>query len=64
MSPRQKLESLERMESLTLELRTKVFTSVSGDRFQVSYNYFIVEYPQDGATIESLYEATITKLAQ
>jgi GGDEF domain-containing protein len=49
-----RVESLERMESLTLELRTKVFTSASGDRFCVSYNYSMVEYPHDGLTIQSL----------
>jgi len=57
-----KAEFLQRMEHLLQSLRTQVFTSPSGDRLQVIYDYSVAEYPTDGLTIQSLYKCNALKL--
>ena len=44
-------------EVLTI-LRKQVFTAPSGDRFQVNFDCSIAEFPQDGTTLHSLYQAS------
>jgi diguanylate cyclase (GGDEF)-like protein len=44
------------LEALTI-LRKQVFTSSKGNRFQVTFNCSVAEFPKQGNTLHSLYQA-------
>lgn len=39
-------------------LRQQVFTTVAGDRFQVEVRWGVAEFPRDGNTVRTLYQAS------
>jgi diguanylate cyclase (GGDEF)-like protein len=47
----------DRLSPLLTRLRKQIFTSATGDRFQVNYRIGIAEYPSQGQTVQSLYQA-------
>ncbi|MFN6527725.1 response regulator [Nostoc sp. ChiSLP03a] len=52
-----KTEVNHRLSEILTTLRQQIFTGFKGDRFQVICNFTVVEYPNDGLTIQSLYQA-------
>ncbi|MGF1674189.1 MAG: response regulator [Rivularia sp. (in: cyanobacteria)] len=52
-----KIQAIERVHEILVILRQQIFTAPNGSRFQVACNYQVVEYPIDGKTIHSLYQA-------
>ncbi|MFN6481194.1 response regulator [Nostoc sp. DedQUE07] len=52
-----KTEVNHRLSEILTTLRQQIFTAFKGDRFQVICNFTVVEYPNDGLTIQSLYQA-------
>ncbi len=52
-----KTEAQEQLAEVLTVLRKQIFTSPQGDRFQVECNCAIAEFPQDGTTLHSLYQA-------
>ncbi|MDZ8065437.1 MAG: response regulator [Nostoc sp. DedQUE08] len=52
-----KTEINHRLSEILTTLRQQIFTAFKGDRFQVICNFTVVEYPNDGLTIQSLYQA-------
>lgn len=57
-----KAEAGDRLSEVLLTLRQQVFTAADGNRFQVSFNFGIAEYPTDGITLQSLYQAAAKSL--
>lgn len=57
-----KAEASDRLSEVLVTLRQQVFTALDGHRFQVSFNFGIAEYPADGTTLQSLYQAVSTLL--
>ncbi|MBD2355590.1 response regulator [Tolypothrix sp. FACHB-123] len=57
-----KLEVCDRLTEISTTLRQQIFTDANGDRFQSLCNYAVVEYPQDGFTIQSLYQTAIERI--
>ncbi|MFN6474343.1 MAG: response regulator [Nostoc sp. SerVER01] len=51
-----KIEINHRLSEILTTLRQQIFTAFDGDRFQVTCNFAVVEYPSDGLTIQSLYQ--------
>ncbi|RCJ15883.1 multi-component transcriptional regulator [Nostoc sp. ATCC 43529] len=51
-----KPEINHRLSEILTTLRQQIFTAFDGDRFQVTCNFDVVEYPSDGLTIQSLYQ--------
>ncbi|MEH1921963.1 response regulator [Nostoc sp.] len=51
-----KTEISDRLNDILTTLRQQIFTAFDGDRFQVTCNFAVVEYPSDGLTIQSLYQ--------
>ncbi|MDZ8236699.1 MAG: response regulator [Nostoc sp. ChiQUE01a] len=51
-----KIEINHRLSTILTTLRQQIFTAFDGDRFQVTCNFAVVEYPSDGLTIQSLYQ--------
>ncbi|PHM08563.1 response regulator [Nostoc sp. 'Peltigera malacea cyanobiont' DB3992] len=51
-----KTEVNHRLSEILTTLRQQIFTAFDGDRFQVICNFAVVEYPNDGLTIQSLYQ--------
>ncbi|MDZ8029109.1 MAG: response regulator [Nostoc sp. DedQUE11] len=51
-----KIEINHRLTEILTTLRQQIFTAFDGDRFQVTCNFAVVEYPSDGLTIQSLYQ--------
>ncbi|MDZ8107641.1 MAG: response regulator [Nostoc sp. DedQUE12a] len=51
-----KPEINHRLSEILTTLRQQIFTAFDGDRFQVTCNFAVVEYPSDGLTIQSLYQ--------
>ncbi|MBN3879197.1 MULTISPECIES: response regulator [unclassified Nostoc] len=51
-----KTEVNHRLSEILTTLRQQIFTAFNGDRFQVICNFAVVEYPNDGLTIQSLYQ--------
>ncbi|MEH1802369.1 MAG: response regulator [Nostoc sp.] len=51
-----KTEINHRLNDILTTLRQQIFTAFDGDRFQVICNFAVVEYPNDGLTIQSLYQ--------
>ncbi|MEM7555666.1 MAG: response regulator [Cyanobacteria bacterium P01_A01_bin.84] len=54
-----KEQTSDRLSEILAVLRQQVFTASDGSRFQVTCNYSIAEYPQEGKTIHSLYQFSI-----
>ena len=54
-----KAQAKERLTEILAILRQQIFTASDGNRFQVTCNYTIAEYPTDGKTIHSLYQSSI-----
>ncbi len=52
-----KVQAKERVSEILTILRQQIFTASDGTRFQVACNCKVVEYPADGKTIHSLYQA-------
>ncbi|MDF5708524.1 MAG: response regulator [Nostoc sp. S4] len=57
-----KPEINHRLSEILTTLRQQIFTAFDGDRFQVTCNFAIVEYPSDGLTIQSLYQVANSML--
>jgi diguanylate cyclase (GGDEF)-like protein len=53
-----KVEMSDRFLEILTTLRQQIFTTANGDRFQNLCNVAVVEYPQDGLTLQSLYQST------
>ncbi|MHC0061307.1 response regulator [Nostoc sp. UIC 10890] len=53
-----------RLSDILTKLRQQVFTAPNGDRFQVTCNFAVVEYPNDGLNIQSLYQVANSMLKQ
>ncbi|MDZ7956014.1 response regulator [Nostoc sp. DedQUE09] len=51
-----KIEVNHRLSEILTTLRQQIFTAFDGDRFQVICNFTVAEYPNDGLTIQSLYQ--------
>jgi diguanylate cyclase (GGDEF)-like protein len=56
MSSLTKREVSDRLTEILTTLRQQIFTAANGDRFQNLCNFAVVEYPQDGLTLQSLYQ--------
>jgi diguanylate cyclase (GGDEF)-like protein len=57
-------EANDFLGGLLTTLRQQVFTSPKGNRFQVSCNFAIAEYPTDGVTLQSLYQIANSHLEE
>ncbi|MFN6485709.1 MULTISPECIES: response regulator [unclassified Nostoc] len=53
-----------RLSDILTKLRQQVFTAPNGDRFQATCNFAVVEYPNDGLNIQSLYQVANSMLKQ
>ncbi|ODH01096.1 multi-component transcriptional regulator [Nostoc sp. KVJ20] len=53
-----------RLSDILTKLRQQVFTAPNGDRFQATCNFAMVEYPNDGLNIQSLYQVAHSILKQ
>lgn len=53
-----------RLNEILIKLRQQVFTASNGDRFQVTCNFAVVEYPNDGLNLQSLYQVANSMLKQ
>ncbi|MBD2561803.1 MULTISPECIES: response regulator [Nostoc] len=53
-----------RLNDLLTKLRQQVFTAPNGDRFQATCNFAVVEYPNNGLNIQSLYQVAHSMLKQ
>ncbi len=53
-----------RLSEILTKLRQQVFTAPNGDRFQATCNFAVVEYPNDGLNIQSLYQVANSMLKQ
>jgi diguanylate cyclase (GGDEF)-like protein len=51
-----KTEATDRLSSVLALLRRQIFTA-QGDRFQVNYTIGMAEFPEDGNTVQELYQA-------
>jgi diguanylate cyclase (GGDEF)-like protein len=51
-----KQQVCDRLNEFLTTLRQQVFTAPNGDRFDVKFNFGIAEYPNDGKTLQSLYQ--------
>ena len=51
-----KNQSAENLTEILTILRKQIFTSLEGERFQVSCNYAVAEFPADGKTLSALYQ--------
>lgn len=56
-----KMEMSDRFMEILTTLRKQIFTAANGDRFQSLCNFTVVEYPQDGLTLQSLYQSAVSK---
>ncbi|MDY6896744.1 MAG: response regulator, partial [Cyanobacteriota bacterium] len=54
-----KTQAKERLTEILAILRQQIFTASNGNRFQVTCNCTIAEYPTDGKSIHSLYQSSI-----
>jgi diguanylate cyclase (GGDEF)-like protein len=52
------------LSDILTKLRQQVFTAPNGDRFQATCNFAVVEYPNDGLNIQSLYQVANSMLKQ
>jgi diguanylate cyclase (GGDEF)-like protein len=54
-----KTQAQDRVSEILTILRQQIFTALDGTRFQVACNCKVAEYPIEGKTIHSLYQALI-----
>ncbi|PSF36119.1 multi-component transcriptional regulator [Aphanothece hegewaldii CCALA 016] len=59
-----KTEAQQRIEELLTRIRKQVFITPSQEKLQAFCDWAIVEYPRDGTTIQSLYQAAIVIIDQ
>ena len=59
MPHRDKTQGQEKLTELLTILRKQIFTSLEGDRFQVSFNYAVVDLGEKRKTLQSLYQACV-----
>jgi diguanylate cyclase (GGDEF)-like protein len=52
-----KVEAGDRLSQVLTTLRQQIFSAADGTRFQVTCTSAIAEYPADGLTLQSLYQA-------
>jgi diguanylate cyclase (GGDEF)-like protein len=52
-----KQEVNDRLSQLLTTLRQQIFTAPDGNRFQATFSLGVAEYPTDGLTLQSLYQA-------
>lgn len=52
-----KTQGRENLAEILTILRKQIFTSLTGERFQVSFNYAVAQFPEDGKTLPALYQA-------
>jgi len=57
MAGLKRIQAKERISEILTILRQQIFTASDGSRFQVTCNCQIAEYPTDGKTVHSLYQA-------
>jgi diguanylate cyclase (GGDEF)-like protein len=55
--PSSKTDAREQLTEILTILRTQIFTSFGGDRFQVECNCAIAQFSEDGTTLHALYQA-------
>lgn len=55
-----KQEVNDRLSQLLTTLRQQIFTAPDGSRFQATFSLGVAEYPTDGLTLQSLYQAAST----
>jgi diguanylate cyclase (GGDEF)-like protein len=53
----QKGAARDRLSEVLRTLRQQIFTAPDGTRFQVTCTFAIAEYPADGDTLQTLYQA-------
>ncbi|MBD2728083.1 response regulator [Nostoc sp. FACHB-892] len=53
-----------RLNDILTKLRQQVFTAANGDRFQATCNFAVVEYPNHGLKLQSLYQVANSMLKQ
>ena len=56
-----KIEVQEHFTEVLTILRKQIFISPEGERFQVAFNYGLAEFPQDGKTLNSLYQVCVQR---
>ncbi|GAB1543239.1 hypothetical protein NUACC21_59130 [Scytonema sp. NUACC21] len=59
-----KAEVKDRLSDILTALRQQIFIAPEGTRYQTLCSFAVVEYPNDGLTIQSLYQAASLLLAQ
>lgn len=59
-----KTEVSIQLSDILTTLRQQIFTAPNGDRFQAMCSFAVVEYPNDGLTIQSLYKVANSTLKQ
>ena len=52
-------QAKERLATFLTKIRQQVFTAPNGTRFQTTCKYAITQYPNQGKTIQSLYQAAM-----
>ncbi|MBD2664702.1 multi-component transcriptional regulator, winged helix family [Richelia sinica FACHB-800] len=52
-----KIEFRDLLADILTNMRQKIFTAANQERFQVICQWVVVEYPRDGETVQSLYQA-------
>lgn len=57
-------QTQERLSELLITLRQQVFTTAAGERFQVGCHWGIAQAPEDGLTLQSLYQIAHAELSQ
>jgi diguanylate cyclase (GGDEF)-like protein len=58
--PGSKADAREQLTEILTILRTQIFTSFGGERFQVECNCAIAEFSKDGTTLQALYQAAFS----
>lgn len=59
-----KTEAQQRIEDLLTRIRKQIFVTPNQEKLQTYYDWAVVEYPTDGTTIQSLYQASIVSIEQ
>ncbi len=56
-----KTDAREQLAEILTILRKQIFTSPQGDRFQVECHCAIAQFPEDGTTLQTLYQAAFSQ---
>lgn len=59
-----KTEAQQRIEDLLTRIRKQIFVTPDSEKLQAHYDWAVVEYPTDGITIQSLYQASLVSIDQ